>query len=72
MNIEPQDIVYYIRNNLIYKGIIVEQVHIEGDDDIYFRVKTHHGSQVFAWWALKDSVEELAESIMHESCYVLE
>ena len=69
MVIEPRDTVYYIYNNLIYKGVVVEQVHIEDDDEIYFRVKTHYGLQVMPVWALKNTVEELAESIIHESCW---
>jgi hypothetical protein len=67
MVIEPQDTVYYISQNQIYKGVIIEQLCF--DDDIYFRVKTHYGLQVFACDELEDSVEELAESIMHESCW---
>jgi hypothetical protein len=69
MQLEPQDTVYYIYNNLIYKGVITEQVQIEDDYEIYYRVNTHHGLQIMPWWALKDTVEELSESIMHESCW---
>lgn len=63
------DTVYYIWKNQIHRGVIVEQLHIEGDNGLYFRVKTHYGLQVFACGEIRETVEQLAESIMHESYY---
>lgn len=70
MKIEPQDTVYYIRNNLIYKGTVVADLGLDDDGLFqYFRVQSHDGLLVLGDYEIYDTVEKLAESIMHESCW---
>ena len=72
MVIEPQDTVYYIYNNLIYKGVVQEQVDTTDSLFWYYRVQTHFGLQIMASYEIYKTIDRLVDSIMHESCYVVE
>lgn len=73
MGIEPQDTVYFIQDNLIHKGVVIEQVplHVDVDDVLapYYRVKTHFGLQIRMYHELYHTIDGLVDSIMHESCW---
>jgi len=68
MVIQPQDTVYYVWQNQIYKGEVLTENYFDGLFT-FWQVKTHHGLQVFADYELYESVDRLIDSIMHESCW---
>ena len=64
MVIEPQDEVWFINNNRIQKGVVLqEEEHgVEGWYSLY-RVKTKYGSQVIEDYRLFSTKEKLIEEI---------
>jgi hypothetical protein len=64
MVIEPQDEVWFISNNRIHKGIVLqeEEYGVEGWYSLY-RVKTKYGSQIIEDYHLFATKEELVDEI---------
>ncbi len=67
MAIEPQDEVWFMYNNRIQKGTVLqEEEHgIEGWYSL-FRVQTKHGSQIIEDYRLFTTKEKLVEEISCE------
>lgn len=63
MAIELQDVVYFIRNNRISKGTVVNNLHFDGVFH-YYHVKTTKGVLVLGDYELYHTVDGLVDSIM--------
>ena len=64
MVIETSDTVWYVENNKIYKGIVVEDL---GET---YRVETCLGYRVFPSYDLHETKDELVAAITHESAQI--
>lgn len=64
MVIEPQDTVWFINNNRIQKGVVVEEEEygVEGWYSLY-RVQTKYVPQVLEDYRLFESKQELVDEI---------
>lgn len=68
MQIEPQDEVWFVNNNRIQKGVVIQEEE-HGVEDWYslYRVRTRYGSQVLEDYRLFATKEKLIENISCES-----